>query len=154
MPNSTDEDNRPIGHLPEKPMCGIMTSESKGGGQMGCTMTNCKLHNIFGHGNRTVQSPQQSQVEHTRNRITNVTFTSLQCTLHGSSVVLQMRRVHDEQAQQWRASMISWSCKDVQIQCALQKLRRQRSLAITTVRVSPSREKGRRSIASLSSDTE
>ena len=43
MPNSTDEDDKPIGHLPEKPMCGIMTSESKSGEQMGCTMTNYKL---------------------------------------------------------------------------------------------------------------
>ena len=43
MPNSIDEDDRPIGHLPEKPTCEIMTSESKGGGQMGCAMTNCKL---------------------------------------------------------------------------------------------------------------
>ena len=131
-----------------------MTSESKADGQMGCAMTNSKLHNAFDHGNRTVRSPQQSQVEHTRNWITDVTFTSLQCTLHRSSVVLQMRRVHDEQMQQWRASMISWSCRDVQIQCALQKLRRQRSLAITAVRVPPSRKKGRRSTASLSSDTE
>ena len=154
MPNSTDEDDRPIGHLPQKPTCRIMTSESKAGGQMGCAMTNCKLHNAFSHRNRMVQSPQQSQMEHTRNRITDVTFTSLQCTLHESSVVLQMRRVHDEQAQQWRASMISWSCRDVQIQCALQKLRRQCSLVITAVRVPPSREKGRRSTTSLSSDTE
>ena len=43
MPNSTHEDDRPIGHLPEKPTCGIMTSESKASGQMGCAMTNCKL---------------------------------------------------------------------------------------------------------------
>ena len=80
-----------------------------------------------------VQSPQQSQVDHTRNRITDVTFTSLQCTLHGSAVVLQIRRVHEDQAQHCRASMISCSYRDVRKQCALQKLQRQRALAITTV---------------------
>ena len=41
--NSTDKDDRPIGHLPQKPTCGIMTSESKAGGHMGCAMTNCNL---------------------------------------------------------------------------------------------------------------
>ena len=53
-----------------------------------------------------------------------------------------MRRVQDDQVQQWRASMIQWrasmilwSCRDVQKECALQKLRRQGPIAITAVRV-------------------
>ena len=50
--------------------------------------------------------------------------------------------------------MISCSYRDVRKQCALQKLQRQRSLAITTVRVPPSRDKGRRSTAWHSSDRE
>ena len=32
-----------IGHLPQKPTCGIMTAECKTGGHMGCAMTKCKL---------------------------------------------------------------------------------------------------------------
>ena len=96
MPNSTNDDNRSIGHLPEKPMCGNMTFESEAVGQMGSTTAN--LYNAFGHGNRMVESPQKSQLEHTLNQRTDVTFTSLQSMLHRSSVVLQMRRVHNNQA--------------------------------------------------------
>ena len=52
-------------------------------------------------------------------------------------MVLHMRRVFDDQAQQWRASMILWSCRDVWKHCAPRKLRRQGSVAITAVRVPP-----------------
>ena len=119
-------------------MCANMTFESKDARHMGSAMTNCKL----------VQCIQSRKPDgrittkiiagtHTRNQRTDVTFTSLQSTLHTSSVVLQMRRVYDDQAQRCRASMISWSCRDVQRQCAMQKLRRQGSIAITDVRVPP-----------------
>ena len=119
-------------------MCANMTFESKDDGQMGNAMTNCKLVQCI----RLQKSDGRITTKitagtHTRNQRTDVTFTSLQSTLHRSSMMLQMRRVYDDEVQQWRASMILWSCRDVRKQCALQKLRRQGSVAITAVRVLP-----------------
>ena len=119
-------------------MCTNMTFESEDAGHMGSAMTNYKLVQcIRSHKPEGRMTTKITAGTHTRNQRTDVTFTSLQSTLHTSSMVLQMRRVYNDQAQQWRASMISWSCKDVRKQCALQKLRRQVSVAIIAVRVPP-----------------
>ena len=74
---------------------------------------------------------------HTTHQKTDVTFTSLHFTLHRSPLLLQMRRVYDAHAQRWRASMISWSCREVTKQCALQTLLSKGSAAISHTRVLP-----------------
>ena len=130
-----------------------MTSESKADGQMGCAMTNCKLAQcIRSQSDDTIITTITDGTHSKPDNGRYFYFSSMYVARVLSGA--EMRRVHDDQAQQWRASMILWSCRDVQIQCTLQKLRRQRSFAIIAVWVPPSREKGRRSTASLSSDTE
>ena len=74
---------------------------------------------------------------HTTHQKTDVTFTCLYSTLHKSSLLLQMRRVFDAHAQRWRASMISWSYREVTKQCALQTMLRKGSATISHARVVP-----------------
>ena len=110
---------------------------------MGCAMTKCKLVQCIrswkpeGTITTTITGGTHSKPDHGH----YFYFSSMYVARVLSGAVDE--RVHDDQAQQWRASMMSWSYRDVRKQCALQKLRRQRSVATTAVRVPPSREKGR-----------
>ena len=131
-----------------------MTVESKAGEHMGCAMTKCKLLQCIrsrkpeGTITTTITGGPYSKPDHGR----YFYFSSVYVARVVSGAV-------DEKSSRRPGVALEgihylWSYKDVRKQCALQKLRRQRSLVMTTVRVPPSMDKGRRSTAWHSSDRE